>query len=137
MSDEHGLPVEPDPLPRKVTDSTDPAYADQIREARAFAEQRDREAAEEKMRTDGFGGLVPYHNKSALIGYYCAVASLLPCFPIGLVAAWLGYKGLQAVKETPAIRGTGHAYFAMAFGGFFGLLWLALLLLPIVAALFA
>lgn len=92
---------------------------------------------DERVRKDGLGGLIPYHNKKALIGYYAAVFSLIPCFPIGLFAAYYGYQGLQAYKARPAIGGHVHAWIGIVVGGGFGLLWLSFLLLPIVSAMFS
>jgi len=72
---------------------------------------------------DSTGGLIPYKNPSALTAYYLGLFSLLPCFPLGLAALFLGIKGLLAVKKNPAIRGTVHAWIGILMGGFFGLLW--------------
>jgi len=71
-----------------------------------------------KNEGDATGGLIPYKNPLALIGYYCAVASLLPCigFPIAIVALVLGILGLRAVKKNPVISGTVHAWIAIVGG---------------------
>ena len=73
---------------------------------------------------DATGGVIPYKNAPALIAYYTAVFSLLPCFPLGVVAVILGIKGLQRAKERPAVRGQVHAWIGIIVGGLFGLLWL-------------
>ena len=75
---------------------------------------------------DATGGVIPYRNVPALLAYYCAVFSLLPCFPIGIAAVILGVIGLKRVNERPAVRGRVHAWIGIAVGGFFGLLWTVL-----------
>jgi hypothetical protein len=73
---------------------------------------------------DATGGIIPYKNAPALIAYYTGVFSVIPCFPIGLIAVILGIKGLQVAKERPAVRGQVHAWIGIIVGGLFGLLWL-------------
>lgn len=84
---------------------------------------------------DATGGVIPYKNAPALIAYYAGVFSVIPFFPIGLTALALGIIGLRARKRNPAIRGAIHAWIGIIVGGFFGLLWLALTVLMIVARL--
>lgn len=80
-------------------------------------------------------GLIPYKNPPALIAYYLGLFSLLPCFPIGLVALVLGIIGLRKVYATPEVRGTVHAWIGIILGGFFGLLWTAITVLGVVGAI--
>lgn len=84
--------------------------------------------------SDGMGGLIPYHNKPALFGYYCAVFALFPVFPIGLVALYLGLRGLRNVRENPAVRGTAHAWIGIVVGGGLGILWFVLTVWFVIAA---
>ncbi len=86
---------------------------------------------------DATGGLIPYKNMPALFAYYCGVFSLIPLFPIGIVAVILGIIGLRAYKRQPAIRGRVHAWIGIILGGLFGLLYLALTVLMIAAAIAA
>jgi hypothetical protein len=67
---------------------------------------------------DATGGVIPYKNPCALIGYYCAIASLIPFLGsiIGVVAIILGIFGLLAVKRQPKVRGTAHAWVAIVLG---------------------
>lgn len=125
MFDEERVPVEPDPPPDDVRDSTSPEYADRILEARKLAETRAAEAraAGERERRTGIFALVPVHNRNAVIGYYCAIVALLPCFPVALLALWFGYRGLRAVREDPSVGGRAHAWIGVVAGGFFSLLW--------------
>src|SRR5206468_508514 len=60
---------------------------------------------------DATGGIIPYKNVAALIGYYCAVFSLVPClgFPLGLSAVVLGLVGLRKQRSQPVVRGRVHA----------------------------
>ena len=71
---------------------------------------------------DATGGLIPYKNKQALIGYYMAFGGLLiMCIPLigflySIGTIWLGFKGLKTVKENPAVKGTAHAWIAIIGG---------------------
>jgi hypothetical protein len=71
---------------------------------------------------DATGGLIPYKNKQALIGYYMAFGGLLiMCIPLigflySIGTIWLGFKGLKNVKENPAVKGTAHAWIAIIGG---------------------
>ncbi len=84
---------------------------------------------------DAVSGLIPYKNPPALIAYYLGLFSLLPCFPIGLVALVLGIIGFRKVRANPEVRGTVHAWIGILLGGFFGLLWTALTILGVIAAI--
>lgn len=65
------------------------------------------------------GGLIPYRNSAALIGYYLGVFSLIPVLgiPLGIVAVILGSKGLKFAKLNPDAKGVGHAWTAIILGG--------------------
>lgn len=67
---------------------------------------------------DATGGVIPYKNVPALIGYYTGIFSLLPClgFPLGFVAVVLGIMGLRAKSKNPAVKGTAHAVVALVCG---------------------
>lgn len=77
--------------------------------------------------------VIPYKNPPALIGYYLSLFSIIGVLPIfglpgtimGLVALYLGLKGLKNVKRHPQMKGTAHAWIAILVGGFFGILTLA------------
>ena len=72
---------------------------------------------------DATGGLIPYKNPQALIGYYLGYLGLLPVLgiPFAIAAIILGFLGYSKSKKNPAIRGAGHAIFAIV-AGFLGLL---------------
>lgn len=84
---------------------------------------------------DATGGVIPYKNAPALLAYYAGVFSVIPFFPIGLLALTLGIIGVRARKKNPAIRGAVHAWIGIIVGGAFGLLWLAMTVLIIVLRL--
>ncbi len=68
---------------------------------------------------DATGGLIPYKNPLALIGYYTGIASLIPVlgFVTGPIALVLGIMGLIRRARQPAIRGAVHAWIAIILGG--------------------
>ena len=72
--------------------------------------------------SDATGGLIPYKNKQALIGYYMAFGGLIAgCIPgVGVpysgATIWMGVKGLKNVKANPAVKGTAHAWIAIILG---------------------
>lgn len=67
---------------------------------------------------DATGGLIPYKNVPALVGYYVGIFSLFPCVPIlSITAVVLGIMGLSKVAREPAVRGTVHAWIAIVLGG--------------------
>ena len=67
---------------------------------------------------DATGGLIPYKNVPALVGYYVSIFSLFPCVPILSIAAIvLGIMGLKKVAREPVVRGTVHAWLAIVLGG--------------------
>jgi hypothetical protein len=71
---------------------------------------------------DATGGLIPYKNKHALIGYYMAFGGLLVgCIPAvgalySIATIWMGVKGLKNVKANPVVKGTAHAWIAIILG---------------------
>jgi hypothetical protein len=85
---------------------------------------------------DATGGIIPYKNKHALIGYYMSVGGLfMMCIPvIGLMytisVVVFGVKGLKNVKANPQIKGQVHCWIAIIGGGLetlVNLIWSALL----------
>ena len=84
---------------------------------------------------DSTGGIIPYKNPPALIGYYLAIASLIPCigFLFGVAACILGIVGLVKRNQTPEIKGSVHAWIGIVLGGGMALLWGGLILLTIIA----
>ena len=86
---------------------------------------------------DSTGGLIPYKNVPALVGYYVSILGMLPCFPLGIAAFVLGIMGLQKAKRNPEVRGQVHAWIAIVLGGSFGALWTVVTLFAIGAATIA
>ncbi len=74
---------------------------------------------------DATGGLIPYKNPPALIGYYVAIASLIPGIGniAGLIALILGIIGLKKRRANPAIGGVVHAWIGIILGGGLFLAW--------------
>lgn len=68
--------------------------------------------------SDVTGGVIPYKNPHALIGYYLAYAGLLPMIgiPFAIAAICLGIMGLKKRRANPVIRGSAHAVFAIIAG---------------------
>jgi hypothetical protein len=67
---------------------------------------------------DATGGLIPYKNVPALVGYYVSIFALFPCVPILSIAAIvLGIMGLMKVSREPIVKGTVHAWIAIVLGG--------------------
>jgi Domain of unknown function (DUF4190) len=67
---------------------------------------------------DATGGLIPYKNVPALVGYYIGIVALCPCVPIFSIAAIvLGIMGLNKVAREPVVKGTVHAWIAIVLGG--------------------
>lgn len=81
--------------------------------------------------------VIPYKNMPALISYYLAVFSLIPCLgiPLGLAALVLGVIGLKRAREHPEIRGKVHAWIGIILGGLFGFGYLIVFTLMIVNGL--
>ncbi len=91
-----------------------------------YDEEEERADAEHEYASRSMGGLIPYRNVPALVGYYLAVFSLLPLFPIGIAALICGIVGLRKAKADPEARGAVHAWIAVIGGGLLGTLWLVL-----------
>lgn len=68
--------------------------------------------------------IVPYKNPQALISYYLAIFSLIPCFGIllGIPAVILGILGMMKRSKDPQKRGTAHALVGIILGGITSLL---------------
>jgi len=86
--------------------------------------------------TDATGGVIPYKNSSALIGYYCGVFSLIPFLGLllGPIALVLGIMGWKAYRREPHRRGQAHAWVAIILGGLSGAAHLAFLFGSILSA---
>lgn len=67
---------------------------------------------------DGTGGLIPYKNPTALIGYYVSVFGLIPCagLILGPTAIVLGIMGIKYNKQNPHTKGVAHAWVAIVLG---------------------
>ena len=79
--------------------------------------------------------LIPVKNPYALIAYYLAVFSIIPCIGIilGLGAFVLGLMGLSHSKAHPAVKGRVHAWIGVIVGGIFGFGYLILTVLFLTA----
>ena len=79
-------------------------------------------AAPHQEEGDATGGIIPYKNKHALIGYYMSVGGLIMmCIPvIGLIytisVVVLGVKGLKNTKANPKVKGQVHSWIAIIGG---------------------
>ncbi len=73
------------------------------------------------VKSDGgaVSALIPYRNPPALIGYYVAVAALIPVLGLilGPVAMILGFAGLRRRTRDRASKGLAHAWVAIVLGG--------------------
>ncbi len=67
----------------------------------------------------GVSVVIPYKNPKALIAYYLAVFSLIPCagIPLGIAAVVLGILGLKFAAAHPTARGKVHAWVGIILGG--------------------
>lgn len=83
--------------------------------------------------SDAVSTVIPYRNMPALISYYLAVFSLIPCLgiPLGLAAVVLGVIGLKRAREKPEAKGKFHAWTGITIGGLFGFGYLIALTLYI------
>lgn len=86
---------------------------------------------------DTLGGLIPFKNSRALVAYYLGVFSAIPLLgaPLGIAGFILGLQGLRFAREHPEARGKAHAWVGILAGGFFGLLYLLLLVVWIASAM--
>jgi len=79
---------------------------------------------------DPLGTIIPYRNIPALVGYYLAVFSLIPCLglPLGLAAVPFGIAGKRKLRTDPCAKGRVHASIAVWLGSATILAWGAVLL---------
>lgn len=68
---------------------------------------------------DTISSIVPYKNPKALIAYYLAIFSLIPCLglPLGIAGLILGIMGLKAARAHPNAHGKVHAWIGIILGG--------------------
>ena len=66
---------------------------------------------------DFVGRMIPTGNKPALISYYVAYGSLIPCLGVvaAVVAVIYGIKGIHLERRYPEVRGGLHAWFGVIF----------------------
>ncbi len=67
---------------------------------------------------DATGGVIPYKNVPALVGYYLGVFSLIPLAGaiLGPAALITGIIGFRAYLREPKKRGQVHAWVAIILG---------------------
>ena len=68
-------------------------------------------------QSDATGGLIPYKNPYALVGYYLSIFSMIPFvgIPLGVAGIICGIVGVRRRNRNPMVRGTAHAWFAILF----------------------
>lgn len=71
-----------------------------------------------RVTPDATGGVIPYKNPAALIGYYVGIFGLVPALgvPLALAAVVLGVVGLGRRKKGLAAGGLVHAWVAIVLG---------------------
>ena len=87
---------------------------------------------------DATGGVIPYKNPYALIGYYMGIISLPLCIiplPLGIVPVVLGIIGLKKRAENPVIKGSVHAWIGIASGAISALFSILFLIMIVIAML--
>ena len=79
-------------------------------------------------KSDATGGLIPYKNPYALVGYYLSIFSMIPFVGIFLGVAGIicGIVGVRRRNRNPMVRGTAHAWFAILFSALVILIQVAL-----------
>ena len=79
---------------------------------------------------DTLGKVIPFQNPKAIWAYYLGLSSIIPGLGIflGLAAVVLGVQGLLFANKNPGVRGHVHSWVGILVGGFFCLLYLAMLL---------
>ena len=84
---------------------------------------------------DATGGVIPYKNIPALLGYYMGLISLFPILGIlfAIPAFVLGIVGLRERATNPAVKGSVHAWIGVIMGGLCTLLWGVPIALGIIA----
>ena len=67
---------------------------------------------------DVTGGVIPYKNPPALVGYYLGLLAWIPVcgIPLAIASIWLGILGLTKRRANPAVRGSARAIFASVAG---------------------
>jgi len=77
----------------------------------------------------GLNVIIPYKNVRALVAYYLGVFSAIPVLgiPLGPAAFILGILALRFRRKNPAAGGAVHAWIGILAGGFFTLIYLALI----------
>ena len=70
-----------------------------------------------EIKSDATGGLIPYKNPYALVGYYFSIFSMIPFvgIPLGVAGIICGIVGVRRRNRNPMVRGTAHAWFAILF----------------------
>ena len=94
------------------------------------------QGSEAAQQGDSTGGVIPYKNVPALIGYYCGVFSIIPFMGIAasIPAIFLGVWGLRQYKANPVISGRVHAWIGIVLGTLMTLVWGGLIIMMFVAA---
>ena len=87
---------------------------------------------------DATGGVIPYKNPQALVGYYLGIFGMFPCIglPLSIAAFVLGIRGLSAAKKNPIVKGRVHAWIGIVLGGI-ATLYNTLILVAVVIAIAA
>ena len=97
------------PLPPDNSEQPENPYATPQAQQMASAAATDTQG-------DATGGLIPYKNKCALIGYYVSYVGIFVPVIGGIASVVLGIMGLIAKKKNPAVSGTFHAIWAIVVG---------------------
>lgn len=86
---------------------------------------------------DATGGLIPYKNVPALVGYYLGIVALIPLlgFPFGVASIILGIMGLIKRSRQPEVKGSVHAVIAILFGMFSVVFYGLVIVAMIIAAI--
>ena len=86
---------------------------------------------------DAISTIIPYRNGFALTSYYLGVFSLIPCVGalLGIAAVIFGILGLKAAAKNPQAKGKVHAIVGIVLGGIFGLIYSAIGITIVGAAL--
>ncbi len=81
-----------------------------------------------EIKSDATGGLIPYKNLYALVGYYLSIFSMIPFvgIPLGVAGIICGIVGVRRRNRNPMVRGTAHAWFAILFSALVILIQVAL-----------
>jgi hypothetical protein len=115
--------------PVMVNDAKDWAFLESLPEfTSALAAQSEGASPPIIGQSSGLNAIIPYKNPRALIAYYFGVFAVLPLIGIvfGFTALALGISGLRFRRRKPGAGGAVHAWIGILVGGFFALLWLAL-----------